>query len=55
MHYSGKKIIHNARVSVWASGVKSLGLGGTHGMLGVARVYATVGLAWARSVSSILY
>jgi hypothetical protein len=47
--------MHNARVSVWASGVKSLGLGSTYGMLEVARVYATVGLAWARSVSSVLY
>jgi hypothetical protein len=44
-HHSGKKIIHNARVSVWASGVESLGLGSTHGVLGVTGMYMTVGLA----------
>jgi hypothetical protein len=55
MHHGGKKIMHDARVSAWASGVERLGLGGTHGVLGVAGVRATVGLAWANgSVSSAL-
>ena len=45
MYYSRKKITHNVRMSVWASGVKHIRLGGAHDVLWPAEVCATAELA----------